>query len=144
MQDSIVNYTNLMKLFLREAKKLIAVLPKGSIRETNAALKRFLETESLRRWYNALHVRLLKITEFESLLNKISSRLQFKGLNKKGLNNDEVKNLRYELLSLFLDCCGKYSEAEPYADTSADYRIRLYKLRRRPEAPVGQWQSLDD
>jgi len=119
--------------YRREASKLIARLPKGSVRETNATLRRFFETENetLRRWYNALQMRLLQIDEFEKLISGLVKRLKFNGLKKKGVDAKQTNALVQELFSLFRNVSGQCSGIELFCDTYPDYKVRIYTKQRR-------------
>jgi len=131
--------------YRREASKLIAGLPKGSVRETNATLRRFIETENetLKRWYNALQMRLLQIGEFEKLISGLVKQLKFDGLKKKGVDAKQVKALVQELLSLFRNICGQCSGIELFCNTYPDYKVRIYtKQSRTYNEP--EWEDLGE
>jgi len=131
--------------YRREASKLIASLPKGSIRETNATLRRFIETENetLRRWYNALQMRLLHISEYEKLISGFVKRLKFNRLKKKGVDAKQVKALVQELLLLFRNISGQRSGIELFCATYPDYKVRIY-TKQRGTYYGPEWEDLGE
>lgn len=103
MENQIIAYGKMLPEFKRQAAQLIMEKLPGQSKAGQSAVNRFLKKEHSRlcRWYFALMMGFLSISEFSHLFKAIKSAFSLKELKIRGVGAEQLLELSLLLISLF-------------------------------------------